>query len=372
MAAGQDFAAGLEKVMFPDDEQQQPFTRQALYPRDVTSSVGNKRPHIPPFWRDQTPACGGNSAIKKELEEALEGSSVADAARAPLPAGVCVCRRRSGVQIFCAGLRVFAAEVHFLHHVLVPSSPSVCDDDEDVSSIPPDPESNWPSRSCACQSRPACTRLGRRPAAHPIRRALKVARGLAVMLPEAGEAEWLPTAEALAATGIDRTVTTREWDFALAVLVASVSRTQHLVRRIAEGYATLVLACARHDATFFARTRTHNPDYAGCQTPEMMASKARIKRHADGRDGAEPLLFAAGPNPASSRCSSSRSTTTNKTTTMMMNKKKKKMEIKKKERIGFYFFNGVECPLTNSIPCMTCSIRVTPKTINPHISVRTA
>ena len=276
MAAGQDFAAGLEKVMFPDDEQQQPFTHKRYY-RNVTSSVLGINDRISrPFLAGSNTGMRGDSAIKKELEEALEGS-VWQMPPEPHSQQVfvfVVVDRASKFFVRDCGFSP-PRSISFTTSSF-PSSPSVCDDDEDVSSIPPDPESNV---ALEVLRLPIETGMhptgGDDPPRTPIRRALKVARGLAVMLPEAGEAEWLPTAEALAATGIDRTVTTREWDFALAVLVASVSRTQHLVRRIAEGYATLVLACARHDATFFARTRTHNPDYAGCQTPEMMASKAR-------------------------------------------------------------------------------------------------
>ena len=108
-----------------------------------------------------------------------------------------------------------------------------------------------------------------------VTRALEVAKAIVALLPlDDGDVLLLPTRENLAIIGNTDTFQPAEWDAALTMLLTSVSRTRALVQRFACAYRDLVRQCAEADATFLARMRTHNPEYFGCLTVEMMAMRA--------------------------------------------------------------------------------------------------
>jgi hypothetical protein len=104
-----------------------------------------------------------------------------------------------------------------------------------------------------------------------VERLLEVARAIVAMLPMGPEEDAIPlpdgTADLLEAT-------VAEWDDALMVLTASTCRMPKITSRLADGYATLVRACAAADPTFMRRMVQHNPYYAGCRTPEIAAAQA--------------------------------------------------------------------------------------------------
>jgi hypothetical protein len=104
-----------------------------------------------------------------------------------------------------------------------------------------------------------------------VKRALEVARMVALLVPTCSDDVVLP--DAAMAEGWE-SVQPREWDAALAMLVVSLANARRTIDGLAEGYRELVTACCEADATFFARMVAHNPLYASCATPTMMALKS--------------------------------------------------------------------------------------------------